>query len=136
MSKQKVKARNNQVIVEINSDPRNVRSLIQDIVRELRGPDGKPSSRETALAITKLQEATFWLAEAAYGEAPDTAEETVVGHVGQGSDTRLRKAAQDLIEYRRRAGPLNFQLEKADDFLREIELALEGRASKPSDVGN
>ena len=50
---------------------------------------------------------------------------------GGRSDVRLRKAAQDLIDYRRRAGPLNFQLEKADDFLREIQLALEGEVSDP-----
>jgi hypothetical protein len=54
---------------------------------------------------------------------------------GEGSDARLRKAAQDLLDYRKRAGPLNFQLEKADDFLREIRLALAGEADEPSDVG-
>lgn len=51
--------------------------------------------------------------------------------VGQVSDERLRQAAQALIDYRRRAGPLNFQLEKADDFLRQIELALKGQVSEP-----
>lgn len=44
---------------------------------------------------------------------------------GEGSSERLRKAARDLLEYRERAGPLNFQLEKADDYLREIAAALE-----------
>ena len=50
---------------------------------------------------------------------------------GEGSDARLRKAVQDLLDYRKRAGPLNFQLEKADDYLRELELALEGKVSDP-----
>jgi hypothetical protein len=50
---------------------------------------------------------------------------------GDGSDARLRKAAQDLLDYRKRVGPLNFQLEKADDFLREIRLALEEEVSDP-----
>jgi hypothetical protein len=50
---------------------------------------------------------------------------------GDGSDARLRKAAQALLDYRKRAGPLNFQLEKADDFLREISLALAGEVSDP-----
>ena len=44
-------------------------------------------------------------------------------------DDRLRKAAEALIDYRRRAGPLNFQLEKADAYLREIGLALEGEGN-------
>jgi hypothetical protein len=51
--------------------------------------------------------------------------------VGEGGGARLSKAAQGLIDYRRRAGPLNFQLEKADDFLREIQLALAGEVSEP-----
>jgi hypothetical protein len=49
----------------------------------------------------------------------------------RGGEARLRQAAQALIDYRRRAGLLNFQLEKADDFLREIGLALAGEVSEP-----
>ena len=37
---------------------------------------------------------------------------------------QIEKAAQALVEYRRRVGPLNFQLEKADDFINEIKKAL------------
>lgn len=34
---------------------------IESLIVDLRGPGGKPSSREVALAVTKLQEARFWL---------------------------------------------------------------------------
>jgi len=34
---------------------------IESLVVDLRGPEGKPASREVALAVTKLQEARFWL---------------------------------------------------------------------------
>ncbi len=37
---------------------------------------------------------------------------------------QIEKAAQALIDYRRRAGPLGFQLEKADDFINELKKAL------------
>lgn len=41
-------------------------------------------------------------------------------------NARLREAAQMLIDYRDRVGPLNFQLEKADDFINRIRAALAG----------
>lgn len=37
----------------------------------------------------------------------------------------LAKACQKLIDYRDRAGAVNFQLEKADDFIRRIREALD-----------
>lgn len=37
----------------------------------------------------------------------------------------LKQAAQGLVEYRRRVGPLNFQLEKADDYIRMMENILD-----------
>lgn len=37
---------------------------------------------------------------------------------------QIEKAAQGLVDYRKRAGPLNFQLEKADDFINELKNAL------------
>jgi hypothetical protein len=39
---------------------------------------------------------------------------------------RLSIACRGLIEYRDRSGSLNFQLEKADDFIRLMRIALEG----------
>lgn len=39
---------------------------------------------------------------------------------------RLLDIARALVDYRKRAGALNFQLEKADYYMRELELALEG----------
>ena len=39
---------------------------------------------------------------------------------------RIEKAAEGLVEYRRSAGPLNFQLEKADDFINAMRIALGG----------
>ncbi len=37
----------------------------------------------------------------------------------------LLQAATDLVAYRNRVGPLGWQLEKADDFIAKIALALE-----------
>lgn len=48
-----------------------VRFVIQELIKNLRGPTGKPSSRERALAVTKLQEAAFWLGESMYGVEGD-----------------------------------------------------------------
>lgn len=42
----------------------DVCDAIEELVETLRGKDGKPASRETSLAVTKLQEALFWLIEA------------------------------------------------------------------------
>lgn len=50
---------------------------------------------------------------------------------GAGEDDRLTEVCRALVDYRKRAGPLNFQLEKADDYLREIELILEGEHFSP-----
>ncbi|HLE52725.1 MAG TPA: hypothetical protein VI755_11720 [Anaerolineales bacterium] len=56
-----------KVQLEVTNDPTTARSIIQALVKELRGKDGKPANRETALAITKLQEAAYWLGEAMFG---------------------------------------------------------------------
>ena len=37
----------------------------------------------------------------------------------------LIRSARELAKYRKRTGALNFQLEKADDWLRRIEIALD-----------
>ena len=39
-------------------------NFVQALIADLKGPDGKAPSREVALAVTKLQEASFWLADA------------------------------------------------------------------------
>ena len=52
--------------VEITNDPTSLRSILWEIINALKGPDGKATSRENALAITKLQEARFWLGEGQY----------------------------------------------------------------------
>ena len=57
-----------KVQLEITSDPSDSREIILHIIKELRGKDNKPSSRAVALAITKLEEARFWLGESLYGE--------------------------------------------------------------------
>ena len=41
---------------------------------------------------------------------------------------RLQAACQGLIDYRDRNSALNFQLEKADDFIHQMRVALEGGA--------
>lgn len=51
-------------LLEITDDPANAREIVRALVVALRGKDGKPASREVALAVTKLQEADHWLFEA------------------------------------------------------------------------
>jgi len=63
-------------VIEITSDPADLRFLVQEMIRALRMSEKTPSSREKALAITKLQEASFWLGEEMFGgkawdNAPD-----------------------------------------------------------------
>jgi len=54
-------------VMEITSDPGDLRFLVQEMIRALRMSEKTPSSREKALAITKLQEASFWLGEEMFG---------------------------------------------------------------------
>ncbi len=37
--------------------------ILAAVIDHLRGESGKPDSREKSLAVTKLQEAIFWLVE-------------------------------------------------------------------------
>ena len=60
--------KNEKIELEVTSDPSNSREIILHIIKELRGKDNKPASRAVALAITKLEEARFWLGEAMFGE--------------------------------------------------------------------
>ena len=48
------------------ADPMALRFVIGEIVKNLLGSEKKAKSREFALAVTKLQEASFWLAEGVY----------------------------------------------------------------------
>ena len=45
----------------------------------------------------------------------------------------MLEAAKKLVDYRNRVGPLNFQLEKADDFIRELEAAIAAAHPKEAD---
>ena len=58
-----------KTLLEITNDPGGAREILQEMIKQLRGPDGKPPSRSVALAITKMQEARFWLGEAMFGES-------------------------------------------------------------------
>ena len=58
-----------KVQLEVTSDPENARSVVLALVKELRGKDGRGASREVSLAITKLQEAGYWLGEAMFGSS-------------------------------------------------------------------
>lgn len=56
-----------QTMLEISADPLSNRVILQEMIDKLRGPDGRAASREVALAITKLQEARYWLGESQFG---------------------------------------------------------------------
>jgi hypothetical protein len=49
--------------LEITDDPTTLRTILYEMIEALRGKDGRAGSRERALAVTKLQEAMFWLVE-------------------------------------------------------------------------
>jgi hypothetical protein len=52
-----------QTSLEITDDSTTLRTILNEMIAALRGADGRPSSRERSLAVTKLQEAAFWLME-------------------------------------------------------------------------
>lgn len=45
------------------NDPTIIKIHIQSCITSLRDEDGRTKSRELALAVTKLQEATMWIDE-------------------------------------------------------------------------
>jgi hypothetical protein len=49
--------------LQITDDPTTLRTILYEMIEALRGKDGRAGSRERALAVTKLQEAMFWLME-------------------------------------------------------------------------
>ena len=55
-----------QITIEITDDPNDARILVQELVAKLRGSDKRGKSREVSLAITKLQEAAYWLGESIF----------------------------------------------------------------------
>lgn len=57
----------NKLISLESGDVSDMRFVIEEIIKNLRGPDGRASSRQKSLAITKLEEARFWLGEDLYG---------------------------------------------------------------------
>lgn len=66
-----------------------------------------------------------------YGIYPPLGESGPVALVAGEANARLISAAPDLlaacealVEYREHVGPLNFQLEKADDFIRMMKQAI------------
>jgi len=61
--------KNDKTVLEITNDPNGAREILWEMIKQLRGADGKPPSRAVALAITKMQEARFWLGEAMFGES-------------------------------------------------------------------
>lgn len=69
---------------------------------------GKPTSDEIILACAHLMQVVNRRAELA-----------------ESANTTLLAACKGLVEYRRRAGALNFQLEKADDYIRMMKSAID-----------
>jgi hypothetical protein len=55
-----------KTVLEFTSDPENSREIVLEVIKALRGQ--QPGSRERSLAITKLQEAQYWLGEAMFAE--------------------------------------------------------------------
>lgn len=53
--------------LEITDDPTSLRSILAELIRALKGPDGRCQSAEHTLAMRHLQEARFWLGEALFG---------------------------------------------------------------------
>lgn len=45
------------------NDPSMIKIHVQSCISSLRDEDGRTKSRELALAVTKLQEATMWIDE-------------------------------------------------------------------------
>lgn len=56
-----------QMALEITDDLTSLRFLIQEIIKVLKGPDGRCKSAEHTLAMRRLQEARFYLGEAQFG---------------------------------------------------------------------
>lgn len=57
-----------KMALEITDDPTSARSIIQELIKALSTKEGRGKSRAVSLAITKLQEAKYWLGEAMFGE--------------------------------------------------------------------
>lgn len=97
---------------------------------------GEGQKRGTMATIEITETAVRYMSDITGNEDQQEAEEFLQTAIGlcRISDTDLKKAEQvsqliesalGLIEYRKSAGPLNFQLEKADTFIFRIRVALE-----------
>jgi hypothetical protein len=60
-----------QAALEITDDATVLRTILGEVIKALRGKDGRPKSRERAIVVTKLQEACFWLVEDMAQEPPN-----------------------------------------------------------------
>ena len=56
-----------KTVLEITDDPTSLRAILQEMIKSLKGPDGRCKSAEHTLAMRHLQEARFWLGEALFG---------------------------------------------------------------------
>ena len=54
-------------VIEITEDETSMRSVLFEMIKALKGPDGRCKSAEHTLAMRHLQEARFWLGEALFG---------------------------------------------------------------------
>lgn len=51
------------VVVQTGNDPTMIKIHIESCISSLRDEDGRTKTRELAIAVTKLQEATMWIDE-------------------------------------------------------------------------
>lgn len=54
--------------IPVTGDLTTCRVILREMVKALRGPDGRAGNRSAALAVTKLEEACFWLGNALHGD--------------------------------------------------------------------
>lgn len=52
-----------QPTIALTNDPTIIKIHLNACIASLRDEDGRTKSRELALVVTKLQEATFWIDE-------------------------------------------------------------------------
>lgn len=81
----------NNVVIEITSQPMNARSIVQELLEVLRGKGDQPTTREMDLAIARLEEASFWLATSYFdGTLPN---------VERINRKRAEEVAQKVVEH-------------------------------------
>ena len=55
------------IALEITDDESGARTILAEMIKALKGPDGRCKSAEHTLSMRHLQEAHFWLGEALFG---------------------------------------------------------------------